>query len=118
MKRYMKTCEKESVNNDNWITTPFGRRIWVDPDHAYKALNAKVQGYAGDIFKQTMVNLAHAGLEEYMVCPVHDEVVFSIPEEDVEEVSHVIGEVMPYNELRVAVPAVPSPGVKTWAEAK
>jgi DNA polymerase-1 len=73
---------------------------------------------AGDIFKQTMVNLAHAGLEEYMVCPVHDEVVFSIPEEDVEEVSHVIGEVMPYNELRVAVPAVPSPGVKTWAEAK
>lgn len=118
MKKYMKVCEKEAVNNDNWITTPMGRRIWVDPDHSYKALNAKVQGFAGDIFKQTMVNLAQAGLTEYMVCPVHDEVVFSIPETELEEVSHVIAEVMPYNDLAVAVPAEPSPGVKDWSLAK
>jgi DNA polymerase-1 len=118
MKRYMKVCEKEAVENDNWITTPFGRRIWVDPDHSYKALNAKVQGFAGDIFKQTMVNLAQAGLEQYMVCPVHDEVVFSVPGEDLEEVSRTIAEVMPYNDLAVAVPADPSPGVKDWSQAK
>jgi DNA polymerase-1 len=118
MKRYMKVCEQEAIKNDNWITTPFGRRIWVDPDHSYKALNAKVQGFAGDIFKQTMVNLAKAGLEQYMVCPVHDEVVFSVPESEVEEVSHTIAEVMPYNDLRVAVPADPSPGVKDWSQAK
>ena len=118
MKKYMKTCERESVNNDNWITTPFGRRIWVDPDISYKALNAKVQSYAGDIFKSTMVNLARAGLTEVMMCPVHDEVVFSVPESDVEEVSHIIAEVMPYNDLAVSVPAEPSPGVKDWSQAK
>lgn len=118
MKQYMKVCEKEAVENDNWITTPFGRRIWVDPDHSYKALNAKVQGFAGDIFKQTMVNLANAGLERYMVCPIHDEVLFSVPESEVEEVSQAIAEVMPYNDLAVAVPAEPSPGVKDWSQAK
>lgn len=118
MKRYMKVCEKEAVSNDNWITTPFGRRIWVDPDHSYKALNAKVQAFAGDIFKSTMVNLAQAGLTEFMVCPVHDEVVFSVPESDIEEISHMIGEVMPYNGLIVPVPADPSPGVKDWSQAK
>lgn len=118
IKRYMKVCEKEAISNDNWITTPFGRRIWVDPDFAYKALNAKVQGYAGDIFKQTMVNLAHAGLTDYMVCPIHDEVLFSVPEAELEDVRHAIAEVMPYNDLLVPVPAEPSPGVKTWSEAK
>lgn len=118
IKRYMKVCEKEALSNDNWITTPFGRRIWVDPDHSYKALNAKVQGYAGDIFKQTMVNLANAGLVDYMVCPIHDEVLFSVPEEDLEDVSHTIAEVMPYHDLAVAVPADPSPGVKDWSQAK
>jgi DNA polymerase-1 len=118
MRRYMKVCEKESIDNDNWITTPMGRRIWVDPDRSYKALNSKVQSFAGDIFKTTMVNLAHAGLTDYMVCPVHDEVVFSIPESEIEEVSHVISEVMPYNNLLVSVPADPSPGVKDWSLAK
>ena len=118
MKRYMKVCEKEAVNNDNWVTTPMGRRIWVDPDHSYKALNAKVQAFAGDIFKQTMVNLAQAGLTEYMVCPVHDEVVFSVPAAELEEVSRTIAEVMPYNGLIVPVPAEPSPGVHDWSQAK
>lgn len=118
IKRYMKECERESRENDNWITTPFGRRIWVDPEFSYKALNAKVQGFAGDIFKQTMVNLAQAGLEDYMVCPIHDEVLFSIPESEVEDVRHVIAETMPYNDLVVPVPAEPSPGVKDWSKAK
>lgn len=118
MKRYMRVCENEAKSNNNWITTPFGRNVWVDPNFSYKALNAKVQAFAGDIFKQTMVNLAHAGLTEFMVCPVHDEVVFSIPEDIVEDVSRVIAATMPYSGLSVAVPAEPSPGVKTWAECK
>lgn len=118
IKRYMKVCERESLENDNWVTTPIGRKIWVDPQYAYKALNAKVQGYAGDIFKKTIVNLAHAGLSDYMMCPVHDEVVFSVPESELEDVRHTIGEVMPYYDLAVPVPAEPSPGVTTWAEAK
>jgi len=118
VKRYMKTCEREAKENDNWITTPFGRKIWIDPGFEYKALNAKVQGYAGDIFKYTMVNLAQAGLVDYMVCPIHDEVLFSIPESELEEARHVIAETMPYNNLTVPVPAEPSPGVKDWSQAK
>ncbi len=118
MKRYMKVCENEAKNNNNWVTTPYGRNIWVDPDFSYKALNAKVQAFAGDIFKQTMVNLGQAGLTEFMVCPVHDEVVFSIPEDQLEDVTRIIATTMPYRGLSVSVPAEPSAGCKTWAECK
>lgn len=118
VKKYMKVCEREARENDNWITTPHGRKIWIDPEFSYKALNAKVQGFAGDIFKQTMVDLAHAGLVDYMVCPIHDEVLFSIPEDEAEDVRQTIAEIMPYNELTVPVPAEPSPGVKDWSQAK
>lgn len=118
VKRYMKVCEREAKENDNWITTPFGRKIWIDPEFSYKALNAKVQGFAGDIFKQTMINLGQAGLADYMVCPIHDEVLFSIPESELEDVRQVIAETMPYNDLTVPVPAEPSPGVKDWSKAK
>lgn len=118
VKKYMRVCENEARENDNWITTPFGRRIWVDPERTYAALNSKVQAYAGDIFKSTMVNLAQAGLTEFMVCPVHDEVVFSIPEDIIDDVSEIIAKTMPYNELTVKVPADPSPGVDSWDQAK
>jgi DNA polymerase I-like protein with 3'-5' exonuclease and polymerase domains len=57
-------------------------------------------------------------MEDFMVCPVHDEVVFSIPDAELEDARHTIAEVMPYKDLKVPVPAVPSPGVEDWAQAK
>lgn len=118
IKALMKTCEREAAGNDNWITTPMGRRIWVDPALGYKALNAKVQATAGDVFKRALVDLAHAGLEPFMVLPVHDEVLFSIPKDLVDDVRDVIGVVMSDLSWTVPLKAEPSEEALSWATIK
>lgn len=117
-KALMKACQDEARENDNWITTPKGRRIWIDPEVGYKAMNGKIQAAAGDVFKQAMVELGHAGLEEYMVIPVHDEIVFSVPPDIVGDIRPIIRDVMTCMDYAVPLPADPSEPAKTWGDVE
>jgi DNA polymerase-1 len=45
----------------------------------YKAINGLMQGTGADVLKAALVRLDLAGLADFIVVPVHDEVVFSIP---------------------------------------
>lgn len=62
------------------------------------ALNAPFQGSAADIIKIAMVRLDQAlserGLQTRLLLQVHDELVLEAPEEEVEEISVLIREVM------------------------
>lgn len=116
VKRLMKECEREAQDNDNWIETSMGRRVWIDPAKSYAALNGKIQGSAADVFKRATVDLAHAGLTDFMVCPVHDEILFSIPEDIVGDVAPIIRETMTTSWKGVKLPADPSIGAATWGE--
>jgi DNA polymerase-1 len=117
VKRLMRTCERIVRANDGWIETPAGRRIWVDPEFAYKGLNAFIQGQAADIFKRATVDMAHAGLSEFMVVPVHDEMLFSIPKDDVADALPVIRTMMTGQDHPVVgLPAEPSMPALTWAD--
>lgn len=113
-KRLIRTLEREAIENDNWIETPMGRRIWIDPSASYKALNAKIQGFAADLFKKAVVELGHAGLTDMMVVPVHDELLFSIPADIVDDVTPLIGQTMRSEWRNVQLPADPSVGAATW----
>ena len=71
------------------------------------AVNAPIQGTSADIIKRAMVRmepvLADAGLSQVkMLLQVHDELVFELPEGDVEAATPVIREVM----ATAAAPAV------------
>lgn len=118
IKRLMKSCENSARNNDWWINTPAGRRLWVDPSAPYVAMNCVVQGYAGDLFKRGMLNIAQAGLGEYLVLPIHDEALLSIPEELIDEARPVIRDCMQYLDMPVPLLAEPSMGCINWADAK
>jgi DNA polymerase I len=118
IKALMRACERAARENENWITTPAGRRIWIDPELGYKAMNGLVQGHAADVFKQALVDMAHAGLEQMMVVPVHDEILLSVPWEDVEDVQHVVRTCMTDHTPAVPMLAEPSPPVLTWGDAK
>ncbi len=61
-----------------------GRRAYVDNDRLYAAVNYKIQGSAGDVFKDGLIRLDACGLGDAVVLPVHDEVLFSFPEGDLE----------------------------------
>jgi DNA polymerase-1 len=92
-----------------YVTTLFGRKCHAplilsknqgERQFAERAVvNARVQGTAADIIKRAMVQmpgaLAAAGLSDTkMLLQVHDELVFEVPEGDVEAVQPVIRAVM------------------------
>lgn len=92
-----------------FTTTLFGRkthfpRIKSNVQHERQgaeraAINAPIQGTAADIIKRAMARmapaLAEAGLSEVrMLLQVHDELVFEVPEAQIEAASDVVRRVM------------------------
>jgi len=107
----------ESVRAKGYSETLFGRKTWFPRINSKNqaerqgseraAINAPIQGTSADIIKRAMARmlpaLAEAGLDDVrMLLQVHDELVFELPEERVEEASAVIRRVM----ADAALPAV------------
>ncbi|MEJ7934490.1 DNA polymerase I [Sphingobium sp. AN558] len=101
------TLEKARANG--FTETLFGRKTWFPRIKApiqherqgaeRAAINAPIQGTSADIIKRAMVRmgpaLEKAGLNRVrMLLQVHDELVFELPEGDVEAASAVIRGVM------------------------
>ncbi|MBO6527985.1 DNA polymerase I [Erythrobacter sp.] len=99
----------EEVRERGYSETLFGRKTWFprigSKNQAERqgseraAINAPIQGTSADIIKRAMVRMMPA-LEEAdlghvrMLLQVHDELVFELPEGDVEAASAVIESVM------------------------
>lgn len=84
--RFMKTVErvaKQRLTDEKvgYVKTPMGRKLVGEKDKLYALVNALIQGAACDVFKRALVDLDNAGFGEYMILPVHDEVIFSAPED-------------------------------------
>ena len=85
------------------------------------AINAPIQGSAADMIKVAMINVQAALIknkfETKLLLQVHDELVFDVPENEVEIVKPVIEAAM-INALKLNVPIEVGIGVgKTWLEA-
>ena len=63
-----------------------------------EAINAPVQGTAADIIKLAMIRLPDAlmkaGLKTRMILQVHDELIFEVPEDELDKATKVVKEVM------------------------
>lgn len=63
-----------------------------------EAINAPIQGSAADILKLAMIRIDRAlqeqGLRTRMIMQVHDELVFEVPEDEVEAVQGLVAEAM------------------------
>ena len=117
------------------VRTIFGRRINIpainekNPAHRNfaerQAINAPLQGAAADIIKRAMRRvpgaMANAGLTGRMLLQVHDELLFEVPEAEVDETIKVVKEVMetsPAPVMELSVPLVVEAGVgDNWADA-
>ena len=107
IKDYMEAAREECRTN-GFVTTLFGRRIHLpmindkNPmrrNYAERqAINAPVQGSAADIIKRAMIRvpaaLKAANLDALMLLQVHDELLFEVPEAQMEETARVVGAVM------------------------
>jgi DNA polymerase-1 len=114
-----------------YVTTLLGRRCAVPEIHSQNgatrgyaernAINYPIQGSAADIIKVAMVRifarLQREGLGAKMVLQVHDELVFDVPESELETVRVLVREEME-GAAQLDVPLVVDIGVgKNWREA-
>lgn len=64
-----------------YVTTPIGRRLYVDQGKEYAGLNYEFQGHAAEILKQGVIKLDAAGFGPYLRLTIHDEVLAEFPKE-------------------------------------
>lgn len=108
-----------SEDGTKTVTTPTGRRLIVEDGKEYTSTNYMVQGHAAEILKRAIINLDRAGLGPYMVLPVHDEMVFSVPLDLIDEVKPIIAECMTVTEAmgyKLQLPAAPDGPASRWGE--
>ena len=115
IREYMERA-KAFARVNGYVETIFGRRCHVrgvaDRNPARRnaaerqAINAPLQGSAADIVKRAMIRmrpaLDAAGLAARMLLQVHDELVFEVPKDELEETAAVARRVME----RAALPAL------------
>jgi DNA polymerase-1 len=130
VKQYMDDT-REQARAQGYVETLFGRRLFL-PDIKSKnaatrqyaertAINAPMQGSAADIIKKAMLAvdawLCGSGLQTRMIMQVHDELVFEVPEGEMDVVRAQVTELMT-NAAKLAVPLVVDSGVgNNWDEA-
>lgn len=130
VKQYMDET-RLSAKSRGYVETVFGRRLYLPEINSpngprrgsaeRQAINAPMQGTAADLIKLSMVRvqelLDREKRETKMIMQVHDELVFEVPEAEVDWVKAEIPRVMAgVAELRV--PLLAEIGVGTnWEEA-
>jgi DNA polymerase-1 len=122
---------KKLARERGYVTTLFGRRCHVrgitDRNLSVRsfaeraAINAPIQGGAADIIKRAMIRipaaLVRAGLSAQMLLQVHDELVFEVPEAEVEATRALVVEEMT-SVARLTVPLVVDTGTgRSWDAA-
>ncbi|WP_298911200.1 DNA polymerase I [uncultured Aliiroseovarius sp.] len=131
IRKYMDTTI-EFAKEHKRVETLFGRRIHT-PEIGAKgpqagfakraAINAPIQGTAADIIRRAMIRMpdAIAKLPAKMLLQVHDELIFEVDENAVDEVIETVRHVMEgaaEPAIKLDVPLVVDAGVgMNWAEA-
>jgi len=130
MDRTKKLCREQG-----YVTTMFGRKCHYPrinssnpSERAFNeraAINAPLQGTAADIIRRAMIRmddaLVAANLKAQMLLQVHDELVFEVPDSEVEKTIEVVKRVMveaPYPAVSLSAPlVVEARAAQNWDEA-
>ncbi len=54
-----------------------------------------IQGTAADVLKLKLIELDQADVAQYLCLPIHDELVFDVPLDVIDDVQNIIEKVMP-----------------------
>jgi len=130
IREYMEKA-KAFAREHGYVTTIFGRKCWTpeirDKNPARRsfaeraAINAPLQGSAADIIKRAMVALpdalTRANLSARMLLQVHDELLFEVPEAELEATGALVKRVME-GAAALSIPLdVDTGSARNWADA-
>jgi len=107
VKEYLEAT-KAHARKLGYVQTVLGRRRFLPEINSYNrmvreaaermAINAPVQGSSADIIKIAMINLhremERRNLKSKMLLQIHDELLFEVTEEEVEEMKSLVAELM------------------------
>jgi DNA polymerase-1 len=100
-----------------YVISPLtGRRYIGESDKVYALVNYLIQGTAAEVLKYKDLELFRAGLGDYMILNVHDEVILDVPKEDVEDVRHKVESIMNDDRLFTVPLTVDSDVAFRWGE--
>lgn len=131
VKEYMERIVREA-KDQGFVETLYHRRRYLPDINSRNynirsfaertAINTPIQGSAADILKIAMIELdkrlKEEKLEATLLLQVHDELVFEVPEKELETLDHLVSEVMEHA-VSLHVPLITdSSWGKTWYEAK
>lgn len=99
VKRFQKAVEAEGQQRyqdegQGYVLTNTGRRLPADSDRMYSLTNYKIQATAAEVFKKNLVKLDAQDLTEFMIVPVHDEIVMQAPRKDAQDIMKIVQECM------------------------
>jgi DNA polymerase-1 len=114
IRAYGRRLQRQAGYGSNEVVTPFGRHLPLDRDRSYAATNYMVQSTARDLLAKALCDIDDAGLSEYVLLPVHDELVCQAPAEDAEDVIRTIGRLMESTFGGVAITADPEVYGPSW----
>ncbi len=130
----VKTYMEQSIaiaQENGYVTTLFGRRRYLADINSRNsnvrgfaernAINAPIQGTAADIIKIAMINidnkLTEMKLHTQMIMQVHDELVFNVPINELDEVKELVRTEME-SATKLNIPLLVDIGVgNNWLEA-
>lgn len=130
VKRYMDET-REAAHDTGYVETLYGRRLYLPEINSRNgarrqyaertAINAPMQGTAADIIKRAMIDVAAwlpgSGFDCRMIMQVHDELVFEVRAEQVDEATAAIKTIME-SAADLKVPLVAEAGIgANWDEA-
>jgi DNA polymerase I-like protein with 3'-5' exonuclease and polymerase domains len=127
VKKFSKYCA-EILRQRGFIKTLLGRRSRLDKPYRdpesgelltfeYQAISKVIQGAAADQMIETLVKCHEAGLGDYILFSIHDQIVGQVPvgeEEKAKEIQQIM-----LNSVKLSVPMTADLGYgKNWNEAE
>lgn len=92
--RYQRDLVRGSDQGRRPVVTATGRQLPLDRNRVYAATNYVTQSTARDCLAQALVTMYENGVADYLLLPVHDEVIFEAPSDIIEDVARRVGESM------------------------
>ena len=129
VKEYIEATKRQA-REQGYVETVLGRRRYMpdinSPNGQVRAaaermaINMPIQGTSADIIKRAMIDIyrekSSRKLKSRMILQVHDELVFEVPREELEQMKKLVLDIMP-NALKLSVPVPVEVKVgKNWGE--
>lgn len=110
------TIKSNKVDGYGHIFLSDGRRINIPANLSFTAVSYSSQGEGAIVLKKKLIAMEASGLGKYLRLPIHDEILFEVPDEEFEEVRKEAMAIMTCTDFTVPLTVDGSGPIKRWGD--